>query len=316
MLMSTDHSSSPASTPESPTQQRDEGLLHFYSSEGEALLAQYRRIDFLLGPQSHDHLHTGTLCEVLLRDYFRRVLLPWMGVDKGFIYGRSQDDRDAESSPEIDILIHDQREYRPIFRMDDFVIVQPESVLGIIQVKKRLNTDGRNPLREGIQNVMRGKEHVLQQLLRRHANSQLMERRCKRLIAAVIGFEGRTTPGTYWRYLESEFAAHTAFTDRLIHNVPGSIYTLPHFVGSLAGRFCLRSRFTANDATFRCFSSSFGGHNVAVQMLADICASLIWGNQPVQSDHPPFQYPVGFTHESEHVVRLDTNSATSTGTTS
>ena len=310
--MSTD-SSTPL--PPSPPPVRDEGLLRFYSSEAEALLAQYRRIDFLLGPESHDHLHTGTLCEVLLRDYFRRVLLPWMGVDKGFIYGRTEDDVSAESSPEIDILIHDQREYRPIFRMEDFVIVQPEAVLGIVQVKKRLNTDGRNPLREGLRNVMRAKRHVLEQLRRRYAPYQLMEQRCGRVISAVIGFEGRTTARTYWQYLENEFAVHSSFTERLIHNVPGSIYSLPHFVGALAGRFCLRGQFNEHGATYRCFPSSFEGHNVAVQMLADISASLIWGDQYLRSNRPPFQYPVGFAHESEHRVAVTPVSEGATDTT-
>lgn len=283
--------------------QRDEGILRFYSSEAEALLAQYRRIDFLLGPHSHDHLHGGTLCEVLLRDYFRRVLLPWMGVDKGFVYGRSEDGNNAESSPEIDILVHDQQAYRPIFRMDDFVVVQPEAVLGIIQVKKRLNTEGRNPLREGLRNVMCAKRHVLTQLLRRQATHQIIERRCGRLISAVVGFDGRTTARTYWQHLDQLLAQHADFTERFIR-IQGNIYALPQFVGSLAGRFCLRSRFNANAVTYRCFPSSFGGNNVAVQMLADISASLIWGDSMDRSRHPPFQYPTGFQHESEHVIRV------------
>lgn len=303
--MSTD-SSSPASAEPPP---RDEGLLRFYSSEAEALLAQYRRIDFLLGPSSKDHLHTGTLCEVLLRDYFRRVLLPWMGVDKGFIYGRTDDDHNAESSPEIDILIHDQQTYRPIFRTDDFVIVQPESVLGIIQVKKRLNTQGRsNPLREGLKNVVTAKRHVLTQLHRRHASHSLLERRCGRIIGAVIGIDGRSLARTYWNYLDKEFTNHSEFTQPLVHNVQGNVYAMPHFVGSLSGRFCLRSRFDRDQLTYRCFPSLFGGNNLSVQMVADISASLIWGSPLDRDTSPLFQYPEGFRHESEHVVRINGSS--------
>ena len=303
----TTYSSLP-SLPTSPPPLRDEGLLRFYSSEAEAILAQYNRIDFLLGPDSHDHLHTGTLCEVLLRDYFRRVLLPWMGVDKGFIYGRSENDLKAESSPEIDILIHDQREYRPIYRMNDFVIVQPESVLGIIQIKKHLNTSGTNPLREGIRNVMRAKRHVLEQLLRRDADYQTMERRCGRVIAAVIGFGGRIKAHTYWKHIDNAFAEHSAFTHRFIFDVPGNIYSLPNFVGSLAGRFCLKNQFDESSATYRCFPSLFQRQNVAVQMLADISASLIWGDQVKSSNRPPFQYPTGLAHESEHQVAIGSDS--------
>ncbi|MHC2068163.1 DUF6602 domain-containing protein [Bremerella sp. T1] len=241
---------------------------------------------------------------MLLRDYFRRVLLPWMGVDKGFIYGRTADDHGAESSPEIDILIHDQQTYRPIFRMDDFVIVQPESVLGIIQVKKRLNTLGRsNPLREGLCNVVTAKRHVLTQLRRRHASHSLLERRCGRIVGAVIGFDGRTLARTYWRYLNREFMNHSEFIQQFVHNVQGNVYAMPHFVGSLSGHFCLRSRFNRDQLTYRCFPSSFEGHNVSAQMLADISASLIWGSPLDRDSSPPFQYPEGFRHESEHIVR-------------
>ena len=296
--MSTDDPSTPVDPPI-----LDEGLVKFYSAEAEALLAQYRRVDFLLGPDSTDHTHSGTLCEVLLRDYFRRVLLPWMGVDKGFVYGRSEDGRSVDTSPEIDILIHDQRMFRPIFRLDDFVIVQPEAVLGIVQVKKRLITSGTNPLKKGLENVVNAKRHVLTQMLRRKTELQFMNERSPRLVGAVIGFDGRTKADTYWDYLDCEFAKHVAFSNRMAFDVPGCLYSLPNFVGSLNGRFCLRQEFDKDGVMFRCYPSSVGRQNVAGQMLADICASLIWGDRYTNSSRPPFQYPIGFTHESEHNIQ-------------
>lgn len=295
-------SGTPSTPPPSGDPPRDEGILRFYSSEAEALLAQYRRVDFLLGPHSHEHTHSGTLCEVLLRDFLRRVLLPWMGIDKGFIYGRSEDGLGAESSPEIDILIHDQREYRPIFRMEDFVIVQPEAVLGLVQVKKRLTTSGRNPLREGLRNVMVAKRHLLTQLARRHADHPTIERACQRVVSVVVGFEGQTRPNTYWQELDAVFAEFADFTSCPFDRVPGRFYTLPHFIGSLGGRFCLRSRYDETSAQFRCFPSVFNNHNVSAQMLADIIASLLWGDPIFRSRRPPFQYPEGFTHVAEHTL--------------
>ena len=64
-----------------------EGLIRFYSSQAELLLAQYENISQLLGSTA-DRTHPGTLCEVLLREFLRRYLLHGMGVDKGFIFGR------------------------------------------------------------------------------------------------------------------------------------------------------------------------------------------------------------------------------------
>jgi hypothetical protein len=291
-------------TPAKPgaTLPRDEGILRFFSSEAEALLAQYRRVDYLLGRETHEHTHSGTLCEVLLRDYLRRVLLPWMGVDKGFIYGRTEDGTGAESSPEIDLLIHDQREYRPLFRMEDFVVVQPEAVLGIIQVKKRLTTSGRNPLGEGLRNVMKAKRHLLTQLRLRHADYPIMERARQRVVSVLLGFEGRTIPATYWHWLDTVFSEFADSTDCLTNRVPDRLYLAPHFVGSLEGRFCVRQEYNETSAQYRCFPSVYKKHNVSAQVLADILAKLIWSDLVFLSRRPLFQYPEGFTHISEHTL--------------
>ena len=51
-----------------------EGVIQFYSSQAELLIAQYEHINHLLG-QTTDWTHPGTHCEVLLRDFLRRHLL-------------------------------------------------------------------------------------------------------------------------------------------------------------------------------------------------------------------------------------------------
>jgi hypothetical protein len=108
------------------------GLLEYYSSQAELMLAQYKNINRLLGP-TDDWTHPGDFCELLLRDFLRKFLPPSLSADKGFFYGRTTLEGEDTHCPEIDILIHDTQQYRPIFRMGDFVIVQPQAVRGIIQ---------------------------------------------------------------------------------------------------------------------------------------------------------------------------------------
>lgn len=123
-----------------------------------------------------------------------------MGVDKGFICGLETPDGVRTRCTEIDILIHDQRSFRPVFRVEDFVIVQPEAVLAIIQVKKRLNTSGRNPLQLGLKNVLAAKRHLFSMLA--HSPLQRRERAFQHTFPAVIGFEGQTQFKTYRKAYE------------------------------------------------------------------------------------------------------------------
>jgi hypothetical protein len=64
------------------------GLIDYYSSQAELMLAQFENINRLLGPTT-DWTHPGDLCEILLRDFLRRFLPPSLSVDKGYFYGRS-----------------------------------------------------------------------------------------------------------------------------------------------------------------------------------------------------------------------------------
>jgi hypothetical protein len=45
-----------------------QGLVDFYSSQAEVILAQYRNINQLLG-ETNDWTAPGTHCEVLIRDF-------------------------------------------------------------------------------------------------------------------------------------------------------------------------------------------------------------------------------------------------------
>jgi hypothetical protein len=69
-----------------------EGLMRFFSSQVEVMLAQYQNINDLLGKTTH-HTHPGTHCEILLRKWLWSFLPPGWSADKGYIYGRVKNGR-------------------------------------------------------------------------------------------------------------------------------------------------------------------------------------------------------------------------------
>jgi hypothetical protein len=49
------------------------GLLDYYSSQADLMLGQFDNINRLLGPTT-DWTHPGDFCEILLRDFLRRLV--------------------------------------------------------------------------------------------------------------------------------------------------------------------------------------------------------------------------------------------------
>src|SRR5258708_4756055 len=123
-------------------------LADFYSADAEALQIKYRQIEDLIG-LSHHSASEGTYCEVLLKEFLRRTLPRHVSVDSGFIRRVSDADWSQNSStlppdspiatPQLDIIVHDTQRYAPLFRSEDFVVVLPEAVRAVIEVKKTLD---------------------------------------------------------------------------------------------------------------------------------------------------------------------------------
>jgi hypothetical protein len=132
----------------------------FYSADAEALRIRYKQIEHLIG-LSHHSASEGTYCEALLREFLRRTLPHRVSVDTGFIRRISDADwsqnnppplpADAPiATPQLDIIIHDTHDYAPLFRSEDFVVVLPEAVRGVIEVKKQLDWNG---LKDAVANI-------------------------------------------------------------------------------------------------------------------------------------------------------------------
>lgn len=107
----------------------------------------------------------GTENESILREFLRNYIPNHYSVGHGFIFKNDQ-----EISSQCDIIIYDSHFFPPLFKRGDFVILSPESVMSVIEVKTKI---GKGPtLRSAIENIK---------------NARLLNQRISGLIFAYRG---------------------------------------------------------------------------------------------------------------------------------
>lgn len=131
-----------------PGAARLQALAQFYSDEVNSLLTKYRHIENLIGKKHHS-TSEGDYCEVLLKELLRRTIPRRFSIDTGFVHGVTLPSIDTNSegtfcTPQLDIIIHDVTDFPPLFRSEDFVIVMPDAVRAVIEVKKTLTHSSLN----------------------------------------------------------------------------------------------------------------------------------------------------------------------------
>lgn len=92
----------------------------------------------------------GSANEILIRDFLKQNLPKWFSVGHGFIALQ-----DGSLSREIDVLVHRASMYAPLFSIDDFVVVTPDSAIYAIEVKTRIN---RRVFHDALQSLAKAKE--------------------------------------------------------------------------------------------------------------------------------------------------------------
>jgi len=127
----------------------------YFNSETKVLLEKYKRIEsFLPSSKRAGASHTGEegrFIEALIREFLNKHLPSNIEAGTGFIYrpatktGKNNRTRRRtetdKHSKQLDIIIFDNFNY-PIFEsFEEFMIVPPEGVIGIVSVKKNLYND-------------------------------------------------------------------------------------------------------------------------------------------------------------------------------
>lgn len=160
----------------------------YFRSLGHELEALKHRVRYLIADA---HWQTdGEWKESVLRQVLRRHLPDDAVVGRGFVVGR------GAASHQIDILIHDGT--KPVlFRDSDLVFVTPDAVLGLIEVKSRVDpTTFATAVAKLAGDVG---------LVRQHANM--------RAFAALFAFEAE--PFNAQRYLDRSASAAASWNERV-----------------------------------------------------------------------------------------------------
>jgi hypothetical protein len=134
---------------------KGERVRQFFNSETKALLALYKNIETLIpstNKSGSGHVaEEGRFIECILRKFLNKHLPNDLKAFSGFILrpatktgnhdtSRRNNEIDRHSQ-QIDIIIFDHKNY-PVFEtFEEFAIVPPEGVVGLISVKKNLYDD-------------------------------------------------------------------------------------------------------------------------------------------------------------------------------
>lgn len=104
----------------------------YFQSLADELDSKFGRINALIGNHSAEK---GSYHEYLIKDFLTQHLSKQYSVKTGFIYVD-----DLHISPQIDLMIIDESQTPGILaQYDDFVIVYPEAVCCVIEIKTRIN---------------------------------------------------------------------------------------------------------------------------------------------------------------------------------
>lgn len=166
----------------------------YYKSINAEFEALQNRITYLIG-HTH-HATTGGYHESLLRSFLSKYLPENIGVGRGFIVfnqrqsptrGNRTNDLTYNSN-EMDIILYDKN--RPVLYKDssELVIVEPRSVKGIIEVKKKLS-------RARLSSVVEKLSHNTQKINEaRNQNSNIF--------AGLFAYQTEVTPNEVLRTLK------------------------------------------------------------------------------------------------------------------
>ncbi len=111
--------------------------IDYFTSIADEFYAKFNRVNNLIGDKHW--LSVGNYREEILRDFLKQYIPKRFRVGTGFIRCP-----DGKLSRQIDILIYDSLNYSPLFIDKDFIIIAPEAVCAVIEVKSTLDSKKLN----------------------------------------------------------------------------------------------------------------------------------------------------------------------------
>ncbi|MFK5878496.1 MAG: hypothetical protein QM478_03255 [Flavobacteriaceae bacterium] len=111
--------------------------IDFHKSTTKELLAVKDRVRNLINHWGED----GRYKEAVIKTIIQRFLPEKYRIGSGFVVRQTAQRGNHESSNQIDLIIYDTA-YPVLFKETDFVILTPDSVVGIIEVKANVTNQG------------------------------------------------------------------------------------------------------------------------------------------------------------------------------
>lgn len=132
----------------------------FHKTTTKELLAVKDRVRNLINHWGED----GRYKEVVLKTIIQRFLPRIYGIGSGFIVKQTSEIGEHQSSNQIDLIIYD-KSFPMLFQEGDFIIVTPDAVRGIIEVKSNLKNQG---IRETIEKSNKNGKFIYDGIQRNH----------------------------------------------------------------------------------------------------------------------------------------------------
>jgi hypothetical protein len=111
--------------------------IEFHKSTTKELLAIKDRVRNLINHWGED----GRYQEAVIKTMIQRFLPEKFRIGSGFVVRQTRERGNHEPSKQIDLIIYDTS-FPILFKENDFVILTPDSILGIIEVKANATNQG------------------------------------------------------------------------------------------------------------------------------------------------------------------------------
>jgi hypothetical protein len=170
-------------------------LIDYHKTTTEELLALTNKVRTLITHWGED----GRYKEAVLKNVIRRFLPKKFTIGTGFVIKQTNNRGEHLSSRQIDLLIYDDAS-PVLFKEGDFVILTPDAVKGIIEVKANLQN-----------------QEISQVLRRANENGQFIfsgkDNKKQKFFNGVFSFEGYNNDFNINVFVTSYLQSNEGFTD-------------------------------------------------------------------------------------------------------
>jgi hypothetical protein len=214
----------------------------------------------------------GRYKEIILKNVLKKHLPKTVSVGTGFVV-----DDNEKCTTQIDIIVYSNT-IPPLFCIEDFIIVAKESVLGIIEVKTKID-NGK------IEEIM-GKAHENGKLIGKH------------IFNGVFGYEAEleTDREKLPLAISSSLKKHNGFVNNIAFgkdifakywnaNFPENSYSVPHY-----------SFYKLEELAFGYFISN---------LIEDIICKSLPENSPIPETLRQSLYPIKGTKETKRIEQYE-----------